>query len=148
MSHSTLIVRWKNARLLSSRRFPENIRDFGVGHSWVTSIHQSRRESLNTAAISREGYHTARGPSMELWFPYAPITHLRLCPPVGFSHPSHSRTTPQFSLHPSQTISVGHFWLLIDVDLLIRLARARGETWARCVRVCRVDSGEIWWTIS
>lgn len=107
-----------------------------------------RSESLNTAAISREGHHTTRESPTELWFPYAPITdpstgHVlslaSLILPPSFAPP---RTTPSFGL-PSQTISVGHFWPLIDVDLFVGLARTRGETWARCVRVYSVDSGEI-----
>lgn len=46
---------------------------------------------------------------------------------------------PLSASRPSQTISVGHFWLLMDVDLLIGLSL--GETtsavrWMCCVYVC------------
>lgn len=86
----------KCAFALSSRQFQEH---FGF-RVWpfsgqLRSIKARRRESLNTAAISREGHQTARGPSTELWFPYAPI----IDPSIGYALSLVSLIPPMLTHH-------------------------------------------------
>lgn len=61
-------------------------------------------------------------------------SHLRLC---SRRFQLRSRFLARFTDLPSQTISVGHFWPLMDVDLLIGLSLGEEATFAvrRCV-VC------------
>ena len=55
---------------------------------------------------------------LELWFPYAPITE----PSTIMFAPVSAPPALLIASLPSQTISMGHFWLLMDVDLLMALS--------------------------
>lgn len=92
------------------------------------------------ARISREGRTiTRRGPPggnspPELWFPYAPITEpSTIMFVLVYFNPAHA---PLSASRPSQTISVGHFWPLMDVDLLMGLSHGEATFAVRWTAVC------------
>lgn len=154
--HFAFIVRWKKKGAFRSL-LADSVRKIrGRPFSGGSDPSKPSESSLNTAAISREGHQTARGPPTKLWFPYAPITD----PSTGhvlsrgflstLLLPESPAPRPRFGSPSLANNLCGAFlWPLIDVDLFIGLLRTRGKTLgALCVRLLCVDSGEIWWTIS